>query len=234
MVDTTVMLDTIGANAGNIPLGTPYVAGYPAGLGSVTWPPSAFARFAGSRIVRIHNGAGNPLAPHLYDVMDIETGALTPQGAAQLHKDRVDADIPWSTLYATDSNAAATIALIRQLGDHYWIGHVNIWLANWNLNQEEAAALVGTEIHGATCIGVQWASPTSNPLTQVPGSTETLRIANIDISVVDSGYLPSGIDTTISDQPNPAPLDRGMLVTTVNGGQFTAWPVTSTDGIHWQ
>lgn len=234
MVNTTVMLDTIGANAGNIPLGTPYVAGYPAGLAPVTWTPSDFARFTGSRIVRIHNGAGNPLAPHLYDVMDIETGALTPQGATQLHRERVDAGIPWSTLYGTDANLALTIALIQNMGDHYWIGHVNTWLANWNLNQAEAEALIGTEIHGATCVGVQWASPTSNPLTVVPGGNETLRAANVDISVVDAGYFPSGIETVVPVQPNPAPLDYGMLVTTVNGGQFTAWSVTSTDGIHWQ
>ena len=233
-VHATTMLDDIGSSSRNIPVGTPYVAGYVTGIGDVPWTPAEFARFAGSRIVRINQGAGNAVGPHDYDVLDVEQYAVTPGGAAQAHKARVDAGIPWTTIYGTDSTIQQVVNDIRALGDNYWIGHVNVWLANWNLNLGEATALLGTEIHGASCIGVQWASPSSNPNTQVPGGYGTLSQDNIDISVVDDTWIPSGGFAGNVPTPPPPTTYTGILVTHDANGAFLARQITSTDDIHWQ
>ena len=71
----------------------------------------------------------------------------------------------------------------------WYYGHVDCWLSNWNLNEAEAAALIGTEIHGMTCRAVQWANPTYNAATLVPGSLLTLADAQVDLSVMDASWL---------------------------------------------
>lgn len=233
-VHTAVMLDDIGSSSRNIPIGTPYVAGYVTGIGDVPWTNDEFARFSGSRIVRINQGAGNSVAPSAYDVLDVEKYAVTPGAAAQDHKVRIDALIPWTTIYGTDSTIQQVVADIKALGDHYWIGHVNVWLADWNLDLGQATALLGTEIHGATCIGVQWASPSSNPTTLVPGGTGTLQQENIDISVVDGTWIPSGGFSGNVPTPPPPTVYTGILVTHDASGDYVARQVTSTDDINWR
>jgi hypothetical protein len=233
-VATSVMLDTIGANAANIPLTTYYVAGYVSGLGDVPWSQAQFDRFPTIRKVRIWQGAGVKPSLQAYDVIDVESGAVTPQEAAQAVKDRVTAGIQWTTVYGSDSVLAQVTAEIQKFGNAVWNGHVNYFLADWNLNEAEAAALLDTHIHGASCVAVQWASPSSNPNTVVPGGSQTLSQANIDISVVDTNWVPSGGFGPTPVPIPPPPTFHGVLVTTDGTGSFVARQVVSHDDINWQ
>ena len=232
-IPASTMLDTIGANSANIPLSTHYVAGYVSGLGDVPWTQAMFDRFPTIRKVRIWQGAGNKPPASAYDVIDVESGAVTPQQAAQAIADRVNIGVPWTTVYGSDSALAQVTAETQKFGNHVWIGHVNYWLADWNLNQAEAINLLGTQIHGASVVAVQWASPSSNPNTIVPGGTQKLSEANIDISAVDANWVPSG---GFGPQPVPGPplpTFHGALVTTDAHGNYMLRVVTSSDDINW-
>lgn len=243
-VPSTHMVDTIHGSAthddvNNIPTNTPYVAGYVSGTNGVEWTPADFARFPGSREVKIYQGFG-PLPPiHNFDAIDVESGAVTPAFCAEIVKQRVDAGIIWTTVYGSDSFLAQVTTEIQKLGNHYWNGHVNYWLADWNLNEQEATAKLGSFVHGASCVGVQWASPSSNPNTNLPGTSLTLSQSNCDLSVVDANWIPSGGFTPL---PTPAPVPvppspvppqpvaiAGVLVYD-QGGTLKSRDVHSSDG----
>jgi hypothetical protein len=229
-----VMLDTVGTSAANIPGATKYVGGYITGSGAVPWSAGDWALFPNARKVRIYQNPGQGMALEAWDVIDLENGAFTVAEAVAETKRRVDAGITWTYIYATRSNLAAFTAALKAEGTHYWNGHVMYWLADWNLNEAEAAALIGTFVEGATCIGVQWASPTSNPNTVVPGGSHTLAQANVDISVVDANWMPSSAPAPVTPPVPTAVTHHAELVEDDGHGSFTAKPVSSTDDTHWQ
>ncbi len=184
---TTTMIDAIHDNAHNIPASAPKVAGYVSGTADIVWTAADWARFPRAGKVRIEQGypGFNALG---CDVFDVETDAVTPAQAAQGVRERIAARITWTTIYGSDSSLAAVLAALQALGPTWYFGHVDCWLANWSLNQAEAAAIVGTIVHGMTCRTVQWASPQSNPNTLVPGSRLTLAEANCDLSVTQPSW----------------------------------------------
>jgi hypothetical protein len=227
------MLDTVGANAGNIPAGTHYVGAYVTGLDVVPWSAADIARFPHARIVRIAQGAGIAPAFNGYDEIDVERGAITPAQAADMIAERVSRGVQWTTVYGTDSTLLEVTNAVRAKGEHIWNGHVNYMLADWNLNEAQATKLIGTLIHGASCVGVQWASPDSNPNTIVPGGTATLRQANVDIAVVDASWIPSGgFGGSVPPAP-PTVVNHGLLVTCDKNGVFSAKAVSTLDNTHW-
>jgi hypothetical protein len=232
-ISTAVMLDTVGANAGHIPAGTHYVGAYVTGLDAVPWSAADIARFPHARIVRIAQGAGLAPAYNGYDEIDVERGAITPQQAADMIEERVNRGVQWTTVYGTDSTLLEVTNAVRAKGEHIWNGHVNYMLANWNLNEVEAAKLVGTLIHGASCVGVQWAAPETNPNTITPGGTEPLRVSDVDIAVVDSAWIPSGPFTGTIPPPPPTVVSHGLLVTVDQHGVFSARNVSTLDNTHW-
>src|SRR5437016_10343282 len=150
---TTFMVDTTGSNADQLPLHLPMYAGYVSGLHGVEWTPEQFQRFSGSKVLKYYQGVG-PVPPiHTFDAIDVEPQAVTAELAAQIVRDRVLGGIPWTTIYGTDSALAQVSADVRALGTGIWNGHVNCILADWNLNEGQAAAKVGTFIHGMSCVG---------------------------------------------------------------------------------
>lgn len=189
---TTVMVDTIHDAVAHVPTGIHYVGGYVSGTPDIKWTPEDWARFPSARHIRIFQGYGDMPDVHGFDAIDVETGAVTPGEAASIVRTRVMAGIPWTHIYGTDSTLATVGEAIRAYGQSIWNGHVSCWLADWNLDESEAAAKVGTRIHGMTCVAVQWASPSSNPHTMLPGTQLTLREADCDLSVVDATWIPSG------------------------------------------
>lgn len=233
-IPKAVMLDTVGTSAHNIPASTPYVGGYVSGTGVVPWSAGDWALFPNARHNRIYQMPGENVDPHSWDTIDMETGAFDAEQAAQEHKRHVDAGIKLTNLYATRTNLAAGVNAIKALGGDYFIGHVTCTLADWNLDEEEAAALIGTFVEEVTCVSVQWASPESNPNTVVPGGSYTLARANVDINVTDANWIPSvsftGMETVA---PTPA-TQHGELVTDDGHGGMTAIELSSTDGKHWQ
>jgi hypothetical protein len=184
---TTTMIDATSASAGNIPSGSPKVAGYVTGTSEVRWTPQDWARFdpATTSLVRIDQGFTWPPLPTSYDVLDVENLAVTAAEVPAAVQARIAAGITWTTVYGSASALAAVEARLRAapFGAGWYYGHVDCWLADWNLNEAEATALLGTRISGLTCTAVQWASPASNPGTVLPGSTLTLAQSNCDLSV---------------------------------------------------
>lgn len=233
-VPKVVMLDTVGTSAAHIPAGTPYVGGYVSGTGVVPWSAAEWALFPHARKNRIYQWPNMSLDPHSWDTLDVENNAVTPAEAAQEHKLSVDAGIRFTNIYGTRTSIAATVNAIKALGGDYFIGHVTCTLADWNLDEEEAAAIVGTFVEGVTCVGVQWASPESNPNTTVPGSTLTLAQSNIDINVVDGNWIPGVSFTGFTPPAAPPTVEHGEVVTQDSHGNYVGHDVTSTDGTHWQ
>lgn len=233
-IPKVVMLDTVGTSAHNIPGATPYVGGYVSGTGVVPWSAGDWALFPHARKNRIYQMPGESVDPHSWDTIDMETGAFDAEQAAQEHKRHVDAGIALTNLYATRTNLIAGVNAIKALGGNYFVGHVTCTLADWNLDEEEAAALIGTFVEEVTCVGVQWASPESNPNTVVPGGSYTLARANIDINVVDGNWIPSVSFTGFPVAPVTPTTQHGEMVTEDSQGNLTAKELSSTDGVHWQ
>jgi hypothetical protein len=208
MSSSDVMPDFTHGAVGNVPANGPYthVAGYTSGTSGIVWTASDWEKYPNQVHIRIEQGYGG-FTPNMadYDVLDIENGAWTPETAATEVKRRVEAGYVGTTLYAGDADLAATAVLIKAFGDAVWVGHVDCVLANWNLNQAQAGAIVGTEVHGMTCRAVQWASPSSNPNTVLPGTTLTLKQANVDLNVVQSSWKPVVVPRGTSNPPTVAP-----------------------------
>lgn len=221
---STLLVDATHANAGVIPAGTPKVAGYTTGTPDIAWTPADWARFPKSGHVRIDQGFTWPPDPKSYDELDVEFLAVKSAAAVGAIHERIGAGITWTTIYAGNINLAQVVAALEASGPHGWYyGHVDCHFADWNLNQAQAEALLGTKIHGITCRAVQWASPSSNPHTLLPGTSLTLAQAQVDLSVSEDAWhawVP----------PVPLPLVRAGMLVSVSGGQLVARAIASTDG----
>lgn len=228
-VTTTTGVDMTHDAVHNVPNAYRYVFGYCSGLDGVPWQPDDWAKYNGNRVCRTYQGAGAFPGIDGFDEIDVESGAVTPQQAADLIEQRVKAGHVWTTVYASDGALQEVSALVRAKGAYIWNGHVNCRLADWNLNQAEAAAKVGTLIHGMSCIAVQWASPTSNPHTLLPGTQLTLAEADVDLNVVDSQWVPSGGFTPVVP-PTPAPPVDQINAIAVILPDGTAKHIVSIDG----
>ena len=195
MTATEMMIDAIRVNAHNIPPGTPKVAGYVTGTGAVPWTATQWDSFPHAGHVRIDQSPTlATFSAGRADVADVESFAGTIGSFVTAVRKRIAAGATerWSTIYGTDATIAAAAAELQSAGSHGWYyGHVDCWLADWNLNEAEAAALIGRPIHGLTCRAVQWASPTSNPGTIVPGGKLTLLQAQVDLSAAEDTWHPA-------------------------------------------
>lgn len=187
-----LMMDTIGANVSNIPTTVEKVAGYVTGSGVVPWSSDAWTRFPNAGHVRIKQTPG-PHAVLISDVIDVEPGAATVSDVVTFVEMRIASGIKWSTVYGTRSTLHDVYTALKHSMGNSFYGHVDCWLADWNLNEAEATALLATAtdnklVEGMTCRAVQWASPSSNPHTLVPGTHVTLGSANIDLSVTQDEW----------------------------------------------
>lgn len=213
------MIDGTHADVGNIPESSPTVGGYMTGTPDIQWTPADWSRFPHSAHVRINQGY-QAIHVSMWDVADVERGALTPADIPPLVHDRIGLGITWTTIYGSDSTLAAVHDELKNApGTPGWFfGHVDCWLVNVALNEAEAGRIVGTEVHGLTCRAVQWADPQSNPDTIVPGSTLTLAQANLDLDVADATWHHNIVP--------PPPVQRILGVTE----QLGAIPLFSRDG----
>jgi hypothetical protein len=211
MCSYAVMIDAIHADAGNIPAGTPKVAGYVTGTPDIQWTSPDWARFPSSGHVRIDQSAAlAEWASGGADVADVESGAATQASAVAAALEREKKGW-WSFIYVAQGNLAAMQTAVAAAK----LTQVQYWVAAWDADEVNAAAMLGDDI-----IAVQWASPSSNPDTTVPGSTQTLSQANVDLSVTIPSwfaYIP------------PAPVQDGLVVT----AGFKTYPVVSHDEVTW-
>lgn len=177
----TLMIDAIHDSVGNIPVSTPRVAGYVTGTADIQWTAHDWDRFPKSGRAPIDQSPG--LAAYASNdamIADIEPLAGTVAAYVQACKERVRAGHPLCFYCSQSIVAQVSAALVHA---EIPLGNCWVWIANWNLSQAEADAVLGTTVAGVRVVAVQWASPTSNPRTLVPGSSLTLAEANVDLSV---------------------------------------------------
>jgi hypothetical protein len=224
------MIDAIGASAGHIPTAAPKVAGYVTGTGPVPWTAAHWAQFPHSGHVRIDQSpSGGTYAAGDADVYDIENLAGIPSHFPGLVKVRLAAGKAFSDFYASRSDVPSVVQALNGAGAAgWWHGHVRLWLADWSLNLNEAENLIGTHLDGLLVVAVQWASPSSNPGTNLPGTGLTLREANCDLSVTADYWHAA----PVLPPPPPPPVKAldGYVVTVGGAGGFAGRTVVSHDG----
>lgn len=207
----SVMADATHSSVANVPAGVSKVAGYVTGSADIQWTPADWARFPRSGKIRIDQSPSLDLwASGGADVADMENGAASQ--ATVIAQAKVRQARNWfSFTYVAQGNLASLQDAVNAAG---LASHMNYWVADWSLNEAEAAARLGGVI-----TAVQWASPGSNPGTLVPGGSQTLSEANIDLSVSIPSWFAYVPPATVS----------GLVVTP----SLKTYPVTSADEIHW-
>lgn len=192
--ELVTLYDTIGADAARIPADAVKVAGYATGTPEIVWGEAAWRRFPHAGHVVVDQSAGGGVyAANQAGVYDIESGAGTAARFAELAVRRHaggDANCGYGSRSSLAAAAAALDATrLPGLGVGWWRGHVDWWLADPNLSIAQATALVGTVLDGFRIPAVQWATPSTNPDTKVPGGT--LRSLNLDLSVALASWFPA-------------------------------------------
>jgi hypothetical protein len=151
---------------------------YITGTDGVPWTPEEIDRFRqqGTEVILVNQGFGQgPAAALDGDEFDVEAGAWTLSGLRMVVAKR--RDVHWSTrVYCTWSNYSVIKEALAQDGTGR---SVFFRIADWNLDQHMAEL----ELHADVYAG-QWASPTTNPATLIPGTSLTLAEAGADLSVI--------------------------------------------------
>jgi hypothetical protein len=204
-IDLVTMYDTIGSNYANIPAGVAKVAGYVTGSPDIVWPAAAWKRFPRSGLVRVDQSPDGDAYGAVTagakpqsgaDVYDMEQYAGTPGRFAQLCAVRHARGLP-NCGYGSHITLAAAAAALDALGGMpkgWWHGSVDCWLAAPSMTLAEASNTVGSVLFGGLpCVGVQWATPASNPDTKA--GTGTLKTLNLDLSIARADWFPAA--------PNP-------------------------------
>lgn len=176
------MIDATHGSVSSIPARAPKVAGYVTGTGGVEWTAGDWARFATTAKVRINQMPGTD--PLLGDVLDVEDGAWSNQGAAQACKERRQHGLAIN-LYSSQDNLTPLLNACIAAG----VTSGNLWVANYSLSEAEATAMVVHRYGPWPIQAVQWAAPQSNPDTLIPGSNRTLAEGNCDLSVTAPAWM---------------------------------------------
>jgi hypothetical protein len=180
--DVITMIDAIHSDVASIPAGAPKVAGYVTGSSDIQWTPEDWVRFATTAKVRINQMPGSD--PLLGDVLDVEPGAWTNDGAAQACRARQQHGLAIN-LYSSQDNLTPLLNACIAAG----VTSGSLWVANYSLSEAEATAMVVQRSGPWPIQAVQWAAPQSNPDTVIPGSDVTLAKGNCDLSVTAPGWL---------------------------------------------
>jgi hypothetical protein len=151
---------------------------YVTGDDGVAWSPEEidYFRRQGAHVFLVNQGYEQGPAQALTgDEFDFEAGAWTLANLLEIVE--VRRKVKWSTrIYCTWANYAIIKQALAQAGtgDSIWFR-----IADWNLDQH----LAELELHSDVYAG-QWASPSTNPATLIPGTTLTLSQVSADLSVV--------------------------------------------------
>lgn len=186
MTENVWGIDTIEGvlDQGLYPPAPPVIWAYKTGTvqhPDIEWTEADLAEFPESQVYRIHQGFGErdpfrTLDGIPWDEADLEAGAWDVRDLAVAIDKRNGAR--WSTrVYASDQPWTELLVACNEMRVHtrsvYWRE------ANWSLSQLQARARLGGQRYA-----VQWASPTSNPMTLVPGTGRTLQQVNADLNVI--------------------------------------------------
>jgi hypothetical protein len=151
---------------------------YVTGSGGIAWTPEEIDIFRrrGTEVILVNQGYGQgPSSALDGDEFDYEAGAWTVPGLLQVVAAR--RRVSWSTrIYCTWTAYGVVKQALAEAGTG---GSVFFRIADWNIDQHVA----DLELHADVYAG-QWASPTTNPATLVPGTSLTLAEAAADLSVL--------------------------------------------------
>ena len=166
--------DCESVNYVHLPQHLPVLWPYLTGTADVIWSSAQVAHVAPNQVIWVDQGFQevSPLKP---DEFDIEAGAI-PVGKVpaivitrQEHRQITRLYGTWGTYAQVKEELAYQEAL------------ANVWwrISDWNLSEAAARAALLGDVYA-----VQWASPTSNPNTRLPGTPRTLLTAGADLSVM--------------------------------------------------
>jgi hypothetical protein len=182
MSNVLTAVDTIHKYVPNIPVDDPSIGqvnGYDTqvGAGDIEWTAADWQRFPNYIKKAICQLPAND--PLQADIIDMEAEAATPAAVVEWIKGK-HAVRQIAVVYASAANVPALYRAVAAAGE---LDQTYLYLANWNLDEQEAAALLGTTYEGFHVVQVQWASPTSNPNTLLPGTNFTLHDCGCDLNV---------------------------------------------------
>jgi hypothetical protein len=184
-----IQVDATHNSVPNLPTDLIAVAGYVTGTPDILWTTDDWDRFPLAGLVRIDQSPslsvfaeGNADHARVSEA-DIESGAGTIAAFVDAARRRESMKLQ-STAYVDMSDYPS---LVNAVGDSD-VGGVRYFIADWSLDMDEAIAKL--EKYG-NWVGVQFASPSSNPNTNLPGSGLTLATANADLSVKRGTWFPS-------------------------------------------
>lgn len=193
------MIDTVHVTVNNVPADAPKVAGYTTGTPDIQWTAGDWSRFKRSARVRINQHPA--ITDSGLDVIDLEARDWTLGLAIEECLRRKRRGIR-TTIYLSLSRLIQTRLAVSAAG---LVGFVRFWIADWDLSRDEAIAHLGGDI-----VAVQYASPSSNPNTMMPGSRLTLAQANGDLSVTVKHWhpVPRRRPIRLPRPPRPKPVHK--------------------------
>jgi peptidoglycan hydrolase-like protein with peptidoglycan-binding domain len=158
-VTTVPVNDAISANVSRLPRGV-QAAGYSTGSGDVPW--SAADKAAHPGWVQIDQSPAVTALDEEADVLDVEYGAATcadvPGWAKAAAANFASGKRPGQRAPALYVNLSNVTSAVNELVSAKITGGVSLWLANWNLTQAEAAAVVTLASGPWPVIGVQYSN----------------------------------------------------------------------------
>lgn len=214
MIDATgrAMPGLLAALGHNMP---DVIASYVTGSDGVDLPAAEWNALAGKvGLFRYDQSPGLALfASGAADGADIERGAGTVGAFIDAARKR-EARGWHSWAYIDQADAPALQGEVKAAG----LRLVQYGIANWN----DSLAAATTQL-GPSVAYVQWASPSSNPHTQVPGTTKTLLELNCDLNATLPGWF--AVKHPVAP---PGPL-HGLVVVDQPATGLVGHPVTSAD-----
>lgn len=186
---TQLMIDCTGAALpnlldhlrGNYPA---VMAGYVTGSAGVDWEAGFWNELSGhAGLFRYDQSPALAMfGSGAADAADCEPGAARLDHAVEIAAERELKHGWWSWLYFSAGQLADARNLVHAAG----LKKVRYVVADWNLDQAAAESFLHAN---GDVNAVQWASPTSNPHTVVPGTSATLQDLNCDLNVIPDGWF---------------------------------------------
>jgi hypothetical protein len=146
--------DATHSNIGHLPPGQS--AGYTTGSGGIAWTAADWAAHPGA--VRIDQDAA--ASDGTADVLDVEGGAATYADCAgwvtRAYASYAAAKRPGQRKPAIYASASSITSVVNALVHGGRKSGAGLWVANWNLNEAAAAALVAAAFGPFPVIGIQF------------------------------------------------------------------------------
>lgn len=191
--DYVIQVDTIHDNVNKVPADAIAVMGYDTGSPGIDWTPENWNRFPTASKVIVDQSPGlSQFRLGKAHVADVERGAATVETFISAARERLHLGVNAGVLYISyGSWHDAAIKLdISGLGG----GRVRFFLADYSWSMTESISFLDKN---SSVVGVQFASPQSNPHTDLPGTGLTLSEANCDLSVKRANWIPAPVPAAI-------------------------------------